>query len=61
MHDWGDRSTTACAVRVKKFVRKKRLESLHLDTHLDVRDPAELGPANGTPIRQLIDGHTPLP
>lgn len=53
----GDHSVTACAVRgVNKAFPIERIGILQLDTHLDVRDPAELGPANGTPIRQLIDG-----
>ncbi|WP_033542381.1 agmatinase family protein [Planococcus sp. CAU13] len=53
----GDHSTTACAVRgFKKAFPYERIGILQLDTHLDVRDPKELGPANGTPIRQLIDG-----
>ena len=53
----GDHSVTACAVRgVKRAFPNERIGILQLDTHLDVRDPAELGPANGTPIRQLIDG-----
>lgn len=55
----GDHSTTACAVRgVKAAYPDEAIGILQLDTHLDVRDPAELGPANGTPIRQLIDGGT---
>ncbi len=53
----GDHSTTACAVRgIKDVQPEETIGILQLDTHLDVRDPAELGPANGTPIRQLIDG-----
>lgn len=53
----GDHSTTACAVRgIKDILPEETIGILQLDTHLDVRDPAELGPANGTPIRQLIDG-----
>ncbi|WP_409252850.1 agmatinase family protein [Bacillus sp. SCS-153A] len=53
----GDHSTTACAVRgIKDAFPNETIGILQLDTHLDVRDPAELGPANGTPIRQLIDG-----
>jgi len=53
----GDHSTTACAIRGIKEVHPERtIGILQLDTHLDVRDPAELGPANGTPIRQLIEG-----
>ncbi|WP_017380987.1 agmatinase family protein [Paenisporosarcina sp. TG-14] len=55
----GDHSVTACAVRgVKRAFPTERIGILQLDTHLDVRDPVELGPANGTPIRQLIDGGT---
>ncbi|MET3504111.1 agmatinase family protein [Halalkalibacter oceani] len=55
----GDHSTTACAVRgIKTAYRDETIGILQLDTHLDVRDPAELGPANGTPIRQLVDGLT---
>ncbi|WP_408006967.1 agmatinase family protein [Pseudalkalibacillus sp. A8] len=55
----GDHSTTACAVRgIKDVHQNESIGILQLDTHLDVRDPAELGPANGTPIRQLIDGNT---
>lgn len=55
----GDHSTTACAVRgIKEAFPNERIGILQLDTHLDVRDPVELGPANGTPIRQLIDGST---
>ncbi|MEK3988788.1 agmatinase family protein [Robertmurraya sp. FSL R5-0851] len=55
----GDHSTTACAVRgIKEAFPNERIGILQLDTHLDVRDPSELGPANGTPIRQLIDGST---
>lgn len=52
----GDHSTTACAVRgIQKAFPQERIGILQLDTHLDVRDPKDLGPANGTPIRQLID------
>ncbi|MCL7748788.1 agmatinase family protein [Halalkalibacter alkaliphilus] len=55
----GDHSVTACAVKgIKEAFPNERIGILQLDTHLDVRDPAELGPANGTPIRQLIDGAT---
>lgn len=53
----GDHSVTACSVRgIKDAFPQERIGILQLDTHLDVRDPKELGPANGTPIRQLIDG-----
>lgn len=53
----GDHSITACSVRgLKDVFPEESIGILQLDTHLDVRDPAELGPANGTPIRQLIEG-----
>lgn len=53
----GDHSVTACAIRgIKRQFPHETIGILQLDTHLDVRDPVELGPANGTPIRQLIDG-----
>ncbi len=53
----GDHSVTACSIRgIKSAYKNETIGILQLDTHLDVRDPAELGPANGTPIRQLIDG-----
>lgn len=53
----GDHSITACAVRgINEAFTNETIGILQLDTHLDVRDPKELGPANGTPIRQLIDG-----
>lgn len=53
----GDHSVTACAIRgIKQVYPDSQIGILQLDTHLDVRDPKELGPANGTPIRQLIDG-----
>lgn len=55
----GDHSTTACAVRgIKEMYPFEKIGILQLDTHLDVRDPRILGPANGTPIRQLIDDNT---
>lgn len=52
----GDHSTTACAIRGLSHEQPNQtIGILQLDTHLDVRDPAEYGPANGTPIRQLIE------
>lgn len=52
----GDHSVTACAIRgIRQAFPNEKIGILQLDTHLDVRDPKELGPANGTPIRQLID------
>ncbi len=53
----GDHSITACTVRgIKDANPEEKIGILQLDTHLDVRNPADLGPANGTPIRQLLDG-----
>lgn len=52
----GDHSVTACSIRgVQKAFPNDKIGIIQLDTHLDVRNPEELGPANGTPIRQLID------
>ena len=52
----GDHSITACTIRgVKEAIPSEKIGIIQFDTHLDVRDPAEIGPANGTPIRQLID------
>ncbi|MGD7044541.1 agmatinase family protein [Jeotgalibacillus proteolyticus] len=53
----GDHSVTACTVRgLKKIHPDKTIGILQLDTHLDLRDPKENGPSNGTPMRQLIEG-----
>ncbi|WP_232304222.1 agmatinase family protein [Jeotgalibacillus campisalis] len=55
----GDHSVTACTVRgLKKLHPNETIGILQLDTHLDLRDPAENGPSNGTPMRQLIEGET---
>ena len=52
----GDHSTTACAVRgIQEAFPNETIGILQFDTHLDVRDPKEMGPSNGTPIRQLIE------
>lgn len=54
----GDHSTTACAVRgIQEAFPNETIGILQLDTHLDVRDPKVMGPSNGTPIRQLIEGN----
>lgn len=54
----GDQSTTACSIRgIKEAISDESIGILQLDTHLEVRVPKELGPANGTPIRQLIDAN----
>ena len=53
----GDHSVTACSIRgIQRAFPNEKIGIIQLDTHLDVRNPNELGPANGTPIRQLIDG-----
>ncbi|KMK77720.1 agmatinase family protein [Alkalihalobacillus pseudalcaliphilus] len=52
----GDHSITAMLVRGYKDVYpNERVGILQFDTHFDLRDPKEIGPANGTPIRQLIE------
>ncbi|MBB6448605.1 formiminoglutamase [Geomicrobium halophilum] len=52
----GDHSITAMLVRGWKQAHpNETIGIIQLDTHFDVRDPKTLGPANGTPIRQLID------
>ncbi|WZY00260.1 agmatinase family protein [Bacillus sp. FSL W7-1360] len=52
----GDHSITACVVRgMQKAEPSKKIGIIQLDTHFDLRDPAELGKANGTPIRQLVE------
>jgi len=53
----GDHSITSCAIRgLKGAYPNESIGILQLDTHLDLRDPSENGPSNGTPIRQLIEG-----
>lgn len=53
----GDHSVTACSVRgLQELYPNETIGILQLDTHLDLRNPAENGPTNGTPIRQLIEG-----
>ncbi|WP_413378759.1 agmatinase family protein [Alkalihalobacillus sp. 1P02AB] len=55
----GDHSITAMLVKGYKDVhRNERIGILQFDTHFDLRDTKELGPANGTPIRQLIESQT---
>ncbi|TMW70764.1 formimidoylglutamase [Alteribacter natronophilus] len=52
----GDHSVTAKTIRgLKEAEPDAKIGLLQLDTHFDLRDPAELGPANGTPVRQLIE------
>ncbi|WP_101842659.1 agmatinase family protein [Halobacillus sp. Marseille-P3879] len=53
----GDHSITAQLVKGwKQSHQEEKIGILQLDTHFDLRDPSTLGPANGTPIRQLLEG-----
>jgi len=53
----GDHSVTACAIRgIKEAHNHEEIWFLQIDTHLDLKDSKEFRPANGTPIRSLIDG-----
>ncbi|QQK79271.1 agmatinase family protein [Salicibibacter cibi] len=55
----GDHSITAMLVEGWKEAHpNETIGILQLDTHFDLRDPNTLGPANGTPIRQLIESET---
>ncbi|SDH28068.1 formiminoglutamase [Alteribacillus persepolensis] len=55
----GDHSITAMLVKGYKQVHThETVGILQFDSHFDVRDPEELGKANGTPIRVLIDSGT---
>ncbi|OYD06242.1 agmatinase family protein [Paludifilum halophilum] len=52
----GDHSITAMLVKGWKEAHPdKRLGILQLDTHFDLRSLEEFGPANGTPIRNLVE------
>jgi formiminoglutamase len=52
----GDHSITAMLVKGYKDVHSnKRVGILQLDTHFDLRDLADNGPSNGTPIRNLLE------
>lgn len=52
----GDHSITAMLVKGWKEVHSEEtIGILQLDSHFDLRDTSEMGPANGTPIRQLIE------
>ncbi|MCA0171993.1 agmatinase family protein [Bacillus sp. RAR_GA_16] len=55
----GDHSITAMLIKGWKQAHPdETIGILQLDTHFDLRDLANLGPANGTPIRQVIESHT---
>lgn len=52
----GDHSITAMLVKGWKQAHpNETIGILQLDSHFDLRDLKELGPANGTPIRNLIE------
>ncbi|MFG6120019.1 agmatinase family protein [Thalassobacillus sp. B23F22_16] len=55
----GDHSITAMLVKGWKEAHpEETVGVLQFDTHFDLRDLSELGPANGTPIRNLIESGT---
>lgn len=55
----GDHSITAMLVKGYKDAHpEERVGILQLDTHFDLRDLADNGPSNGTPIRNLIESGT---
>ncbi|WP_085505996.1 agmatinase family protein [Thalassobacillus devorans] len=55
----GDHSITAMLVKGWREAHpEETVGILQLDTHFDLRDLSELGPANGTPIRNLIESGT---
>ncbi|GAA4706916.1 agmatinase family protein [Brevibacillus fulvus] len=55
----GDHSITAMLVKGWKDVHPtERIGILQLDTHFDLRDLADNGPSNGTPIRNLLESGT---
>ncbi|WP_078592441.1 agmatinase family protein [Evansella clarkii] len=52
----GDHSVTAKLIQgLKEAEPETKIGLLQFDTHFDLRDPAELGPANGTPVRLMIE------
>jgi formiminoglutamase len=55
----GDHSITAMLVKGWKEAHPtERIGVLQFDTHFDLRDLTEIGPANGTPMRNLIESET---
>ncbi|QOR64730.1 agmatinase family protein [Cytobacillus suaedae] len=55
----GDHSITAMLIKGWKHAHpNEEIGILQFDTHFDLRDMKEFGPANGTPIRNVIEsGH----
>lgn len=55
----GDHSITAMLIKgMKRAEPHKRIGLLQFDTHFDLRDLETYGPANGTPVRNLIESGT---
>lgn len=55
----GDHSITAMLIKGYKDAHpNERVGILQLDTHFDLRDLADNGPSNGTPVRNLIESGT---
>lgn len=52
----GDHSITAMLIKGwQRIHENEKIGILQFDTHFDLRDTKEFGPANGTPIRNLIE------
>lgn len=55
----GDHSITAMLIKGWKEAHpEERIGILQLDTHFDLRSLEDMGPSNGTPIRNLIESGT---
>lgn len=55
----GDHSITAMLVKgLKRAKPNETIGILQFDTHFDLRDLSDIGPANGTPIRNLLESGT---
>lgn len=55
----GDHSITAMLVKgLKRANPNETIGILQFDTHFDLRDMTDIGPANGTPIRNLLESGT---
>ncbi|MCD5322355.1 MULTISPECIES: agmatinase family protein [Pontibacillus] len=55
----GDHSITAMLIKgMKRAEPEERIGLLQFDTHFDLRDLETFGPANGTPVRNLIESGT---
>ncbi|WP_270180817.1 agmatinase family protein [Alkalihalobacillus sp. CinArs1] len=55
----GDHSITAMLVKgLKRANPNETIGILQFDTHFDLRDLTDIGPANGTPVRNLLESGT---